>query len=933
MTHRPGTGIRPGTIRPLRAASVPLRAVSGSYVIMIHVSGGCPITDQVTELVSADDGPPLVVVTGRAGTGRSTLLADVGRSLQAGGRVVIEARIARDGIPVDWRDGGTAPARERWAAPLAPVEGAFEDRSAARRAAAVMAGAVASREAVVLIDDAQWMDRDTAAVLEALAHRVAGTAVRYVCAVAVPCPEPLRSAGIAALGRLRADGLAATVRIPALDVATTELVVRTGVGAIPSPELVAHVRTRSRGITAAVLDVVSSMRASGEVRLVSGHAYLVADVLDDLTTASAPPPLRGVSLIPPSVWRTACTVAALEPAGPALPGLLATALETTLDEALAHLRDLEAVGVLHRARDGSRRFLVPYLASRLRAELRPYERRMLAALVVEAAWQGRVALARPALADLIAVAGRLLPAARAHAELVAAAEETRHEETPRRNARWWRAAAELAGTEEDRLRAGLKHAKACKRAGDAPATIAQVRELLDAGGALPELVRHDLYVVLLLALHANGDTEAVEAVANGTAFAEADPAARLICRGLALVLRGRPGAADTLLRQSRPVWAARQASRERGELMQWLGALVAGRMDEFEAGLAVSPLTDGDGLLGRHRTDWAISCMVALGDVQRGRELARAAGLAEADLLPPHRAVFALADGRPEALDMARRALADRGAHSFELGDPYFYQQFGTLALMRGEISAARQLIALARTEIHALDHIVDVLEATIELLLGELDASRARLEGALDRARDNGAPVGTELLLNVLVRLHLATGDVPAAQACAKDLQAVADVLRSPRASIFAAFGQAMAYGDAAAAAESLRLARETGQAFDGASLGMQLGWAGLAEPEVLLDAYAFFGRLDAPLTRSWTRSAMAARGVPVPGRAATKAENERLLGQLLTEGLTNRQIAGMLASSEKSVEGRLGRLFARTGYRSRIELAAALLDGSYRD
>jgi DNA-binding CsgD family transcriptional regulator len=902
--------------------------------MMIYVSVARSSVDQVIDLLSVTGGPPVVVVTGRAGTGRSTVLAEVARSLRTSGRLVIDVQIARDGVPVDRRDGGTRPGPEAWAAPLAPADGAFDDRSIARRAAAVVAASVVPREAVVLVDDAQWMDRDTAAVLEALAHRVAGTAVRYVCAVAVPCPEPLRSAGIAALRRLRADRLAATVRVPALDADATIAAVRAHVGAHPSPELVAHVRAGSRGIAAAVVDVVSSVRDSGALRVVSGHAYLVPAAPDDLGGYSAddtPPPLRGVSLIGPAAWRTACTVAALEPAGPALPALLATALEIGVDEALARLHDLEAAGLLHRARDGSRRFLVPFLACRLRAELRPYERRMLAALVVQAAWRGEVALSRPALADLIAVAVRLLPAARAHAELVAAAEETRHEAMPRRDARWWRAAAELAGSDEERLRACLEHTRAGKRAGDAPATIASVRELLESGSALPEVVRHELYVLLVMALHANGDTEELDAVADGTALWEADEAVRAICRVLAQIMRGSWSAAYALLLRARPIWAARPFTRERGELIQWVGALIAGRMDEFEAGLVLGPVTDDQGAHLRHRTDWAISCMVALGDVQRGRTIARAAGLAESDLIAPHRAVFALAEGRPEALEMARRSLADRGTRHFELGDPNFYQQFGSLALVKGELGAARQLIATARSEAHALDYVLDVLESTIEAVLGEVDTGKARLEGALDRARDNGAVVGTELLLSLLVRLHVLTGDVADARARVQDLDAVADVLRSPRALIHAAYGRALAHGDAGAAEECLRLARESDQALDGASLGLQLAWSGLVDPEVLVDVYAFFGRLDAPLARAWTRSAMAARGVPVPGRAATKAENERLLGQLLTEGLTNRQIATMLNSSEKSVEGRLGRLFARTGYRSRIELAAALLDGSY--
>ena len=70
-------------------------------------------------------------------------------------------------------------------------------------------------------------------------------------------------------------------------------------------------------------------------------------------------------------------------------------------------------------------------------------------------------------------------------------------------------------------------------------------------------------------------------------------------------------------------------------------------------------------------------------------------------------------------------------------------------------------------------------------------------------------------------------------------------------------------------------------------------------------------------------------ARKVAVPGRSETVAENERLLAVLIAAGLTNAQLATVLGSSEKSVEGRLTRFFNRTGYRSRAELATAALRG----
>ncbi|MCZ9339446.1 helix-turn-helix transcriptional regulator, partial [Streptomyces sp. TRM76130] len=69
----------------------------------------------------------------------------------------------------------------------------------------------------------------------------------------------------------------------------------------------------------------------------------------------------------------------------------------------------------------------------------------------------------------------------------------------------------------------------------------------------------------------------------------------------------------------------------------------------------------------------------------------------------------------------------------------------------------------------------------------------------------------------------------------------------------------------------------------------------------------------------------------VTVARRNLTITENERLLATLVAEGLTNREIAVVLGCSEKSAESRLGRLFRRTGYRSRVELASAMLTGEY--
>ncbi|MEU6220361.1 LuxR family transcriptional regulator [Streptomyces sp. NPDC047022] len=71
----------------------------------------------------------------------------------------------------------------------------------------------------------------------------------------------------------------------------------------------------------------------------------------------------------------------------------------------------------------------------------------------------------------------------------------------------------------------------------------------------------------------------------------------------------------------------------------------------------------------------------------------------------------------------------------------------------------------------------------------------------------------------------------------------------------------------------------------------------------------------------------------IPLPRtrsvRVGLSEADAQLIG-MVSDGATNRQIAARLACSEKTVEQRLARLFQRTGRRSRVELAAAWLDGS---
>ncbi|MGY1496060.1 LuxR C-terminal-related transcriptional regulator [Streptomyces sp. QTS52] len=98
------------------------------------------------------------------------------------------------------------------------------------------------------------------------------------------------------------------------------------------------------------------------------------------------------------------------------------------------------------------------------------------------------------------------------------------------------------------------------------------------------------------------------------------------------------------------------------------------------------------------------------------------------------------------------------------------------------------------------------------------------------------------------------------------------------------------------------------------------------------LREAHTLATQCGASVLLERIRRATRERGVPAPrtrGRRDALAVTEQRIIELIGEGLTNRQIALRLQLSEKTVENYLTRLFARTGCRSRVELAAASLSG----
>ncbi|MEV6604175.1 LuxR family transcriptional regulator [Kutzneria sp. NPDC051319] len=102
-------------------------------------------------------------------------------------------------------------------------------------------------------------------------------------------------------------------------------------------------------------------------------------------------------------------------------------------------------------------------------------------------------------------------------------------------------------------------------------------------------------------------------------------------------------------------------------------------------------------------------------------------------------------------------------------------------------------------------------------------------------------------------------------------------------------------------------------------------------AEPQPWLhEAHELATVLGATPLRARARDLMRLRGVTAPrstDRPSTLSKTELLIASLIRQGRTNRQIAVTMRMSEKTVEHNLSRVFAKTGARTRVDVAAAMV------
>jgi DNA-binding CsgD family transcriptional regulator len=241
-------------------------------------------------------------------------------------------------------------------------------------------------------------------------------------------------------------------------------------------------------------------------------------------------------------------------------------------------------------------------------------------------------------------------------------------------------------------------------------------------------------------------------------------------------------------------------------------------------------------------------------------------------------------------------------------------------------------MLDAASTGPTVLTHLLAPTAARVAAMLGSDAEAADTVAQALASATARGIVLGTDELWLLHTEYAVDRGDPAAAGDGLTRLARIAERMDTGPSRLRHLLGRVAVERDVAAASQAVALARTLDQPF---VLADTLAWVvrrGAHPAGQLREAYEIFGQLGAVLHRGWIRTLMREHDIPVPRRAATVAENERLLATLVAEGLTNRQLAAALQASEKSVEGRLTRLFSRGGYRSRVELATALLAGDHQ-
>lgn len=871
--------------------------------------------------VIADDSVPVMALLGTAGIGSSALL----EALSARGR---PARLVRLRLAEGDRLTTFCAAHRLLASVASAHSGAVASSvmtalaksggrtagQATERRLAVAMSMVLRRLAplVILVDDAHWADDGSAELLPILAEHLAGAECTIVTAMR---RDHARDARSQALDRMLRRGLARSRSIRPFTAQQSAAALARVLGAVPDASVVTALHDASRGNPALLLASAAACRQTGAIRFVDRHAVLRRGSSVPPVSIDAVPGLRTTDGFR---WRVIKCMATYESLGADAVELTGRALSASTDRVLEALADLEADRTLRRPRTAdherpSWRFSLPAAREAVRAAVGPFERRLLASSAVNALRTGDVPQRNDGvLADLLVEAGTLADPARSIGELLSHATDESFDDDPR-VMRWLAAAASLAPTRQQRAAVLAEHCAACFRHGRMAEAERSARTVFESGPPpLPEPQWILLALHRVLALASCGEKSELQRIIDlSVDWLPPDRRHRWLIRAIALCLLNRWAEAGSELRRYRSQWTEVVPSAA------WWG-----RSFDFTATILCG--AERDRAVPPHHS--SLLALVESTPARKANEPTDSAGcrLSDADRFQ----VQWSAGNWDQAMRIARNGIGgEPGADP--VGRLFLHHGAIQVLTAQGWVGRARNLVAEARCG--QLEHVLDHAEATVVRLLGDGDSAYDLLRSGLHRAEAEAIVFGTETLLADMAYHQARHDEHEQAERSLRRLARVADELGTDKARLELLVARATVLGDPRSAEAAIALARERSSPFERAVAFSRIAQTGLRTQELFLDAYCLLGQLGALLWRARLRRHMQDHDVSVPGRSETLRENEQLLAVLVTEGLSNRQLAAVFGTSEKSVAARLSRMFTRSGFRSRVELAAAMLTGDF--
>jgi DNA-binding CsgD family transcriptional regulator len=918
----------------------------------------------------------LLVVSGEAGIGKSTMLGCLAEAAATAGMPVLTGRaVADEGAPAFWpwlrvftqgRAVGLSPELlDLGAGP--PAQARFV---AVARAAAALLEAVPTSGLLVALDDLQWADEATVQLLRHAGTDLPGSRLL----IAVATRDPGRLAGIINLPS------AHTLRLPALtaeDVADyiAERVPARAAGPIDS-SWPRRVHRASGGNPLFVRELVRAGAAGGD----SGGDPAEPAVPDSLR------PLAGgrLDLVGAGCRRLlgACGVLGEEFDVP----LLAEVMVPAAGQVPEWLAEAAAAGILTDEPDAPNRMRFTHALVRQAA----YDRLARAERI---GWHRRVADAMefgPGAAERAGdIARHRLRAAEDAASCRAAVRACRGAAVAALRVRdaadaahWYRRAVELAagagldGGDHADLLLGLAEAEYMDaRVSDAVRHCVAGADL--AADLVPRHDRSDLVTRAALVVRGIGGDELnvvlVDLCRRARALLGEEDSGRharvLAQHAMALAQIGVQGSAMEAFAEARSLAARAMAMAERDgdrtalvDVMHAVEA-VAGGPGSMEVCIELGARLNALGPVPRRPEAamwahlWRIDGLFAVGDIVAvDREIAGLAALAERLGWPVARwhvlrarAARAVQEGRfteAERCTEVGRDLADR------CGDPSMYGQYYAYVLdvRRKTGRFDGDIPDLAEAATADPRPILLAVAAEYSHAAGADDTARmlfARLVPALDTLPDD---IRRPAIMAMTGELAVAFDDVGVVAACYRDLLPFAGVYLASTNGYRGAFARplgvlAAALGDHAAAVGHLESAAAMEQRVGAAP---ELALARLALATVLRQRD---GRGDgdraAALARQALRSAHRLGMAPTVAAAtdllrvlggvgeqvaASLTAREREVALLLADGLANRMIAERLLVSERTVESHVRNLMAKLGLTNRTQVAAWTLRAELR-